>query len=83
MADFECPSCNGYGTDDREADGQCFNCTGSGWVSCDRGGIDCQHIVCACERAWERMQEDAMSEPPISEAERHQIAAEQKRRMRS
>lgn len=81
--DFECASCCGYGTDGRESDGNCFTCNGDGWISCDRGGVDCPHNVCACERAWERQQEDNANEPPISMDERHQMAADEKRRLRS
>lgn len=80
--DFECASCCGYGTDDREADGQCFCCNGAGWISCDRGGVDCPHSVCACERAWERQQEDNASEPPVTMAEQHRAAWEQKQELR-
>lgn len=79
--DFECASCCGYGTDDREPDGNCFTCQGKGWISCDRGGVDCPHNVCACERAWERQQEDNASEPPVTMAEQYQRAAEEKRRL--
>jgi len=80
--DFECTSCAGYGTDDRENDGQCFRCEGTGWISCDRGGADCPYDICACERAWERQQEDYASEPPLSADERHQAAWQQKQELR-
>jgi len=80
--DFECTSCAGYGTDDREIDGQCFRCGGTGWISCARGGLNCPYDICACEGAWERQEADKMSEPPVSMDEQHRAAWKQKQDLR-
>ena len=37
----------------------------------------------ACEDAWQRQQDDAMSEPPVTMAEQHRAAWQQKKDLRS
>lgn len=76
---FECRHCNGEG----ELLGvACGECKGEGWVECDRGGINCPFRHCYCEAAWDRQQADLMSEPPMSASERHQMAWDEKQRLR-
>lgn len=36
----------------------CEDCAGSGWINCDRGGVDCRFSHCYCEAAWERQEAD-------------------------
>jgi hypothetical protein len=56
----------------------CDDCDGSGWIKCDRGGVNCRFSHCYCEAAWEAQEADRMSEPPISADERHRMAWREK-----
>ena len=80
----ECRSCGGYGTDDREFDGKCSDCDGTGWIKCDRGGVECRFSHCYCEAAWDAQNERLHTEePPLSANERHRMAWEQREALRA
>jgi hypothetical protein len=83
----ECRLCGGEGNVvDPKADGAqvllspetmpCPDCMGEGWIKC-RGSI-CRFSHCYCEAAWDAQEADRMSEPPISAAERHRMAWQEK-----
>lgn len=62
----------------------CEDCDGEGWIKCDRGGVNCRFAHCYCEAAWEAQNERLHTEePPLSADERHRMAWEEKRRLRS
>jgi hypothetical protein len=45
----------------------CEECNGTGWISCDWGGVNCPFPAhCYCEAAYDRQQADNASEPPKS-----------------
>lgn len=96
--EFECEVCDGTGDCWNNADptsGQrvdCEACKGEGWVKCNGplpdGGCAYQRcgdgtLLCHCEAAWERQQEDNASEPPPSARERQEIAQHERDALRS
>lgn len=83
MTDFECLRCSNTGHDCRDVDCVCSDCEGSGWVECDRGGVNCPYSCCACEAAWERQEADKASEPPVSMDEQHRAAWKQKQALKA
>lgn len=67
----------------------CEDCDGSGWIKCDGppSGRPCKFKGandCHCQDAWEAQNERLHTgEPPLSADERHRMAWEEKRRLRS
>jgi hypothetical protein len=68
--DAECRRCDGEGEylttwgggPDDAGYVQCEDCEGSGWISCERGGVGCPFKYCYCEAAWERQEESKMGD---------------------
>jgi DnaJ-class molecular chaperone len=88
----DCRACNGEGERYVTAPGlpraplpvPCEECRGEGWIKCDgpRAGGECPFDHCYCEATYDRQQEADASEPPLSAAERHQLAWKQKQELR-
>jgi hypothetical protein len=91
--DAECRACNGEGSVEhpflttvgsRVEPGYpvmigCEDCSGTGWIKCDRGGVGCRFSHCYCEAAWEAQNERLHTEePPLSADERHRMAWREK-----
>lgn len=75
--EIECPQCDGHGTRPLPSGvnvASCPDCRGYGWRAMTDDELDA---------AAERQAEDAMSEPPITMAEQHRAAWDQKQALRS